>query len=65
MIRFREIYRVGQLPVFQNRVYDTPTQAAASPQGDMVLVQDMKTGLVFNQAFQPELLNYGPDYQNE
>ena len=31
----------------------------------MVLVQDIDTGLVFNAAFDLELLNYDADYQNE
>jgi len=30
-----------------------------------VLVQSLDTGLVFNQAFHPELLEYDHDYQNE
>lgn len=31
----------------------------------MVLVQDIDTGLVFNAAFDPPLLGYDDDYQNE
>lgn len=65
MIGHREIYRADQLPVFQNRMFNTSDEALASPKGDVVLVQDMHTGLVFNQAFNPELMDYGPDYQNE
>ena len=33
--------------------------------GDIVLVQDLDTGLIFNQAFRPELMQYDADYQNE
>ncbi len=33
--------------------------------GDIVLIQDLKTGLIFNQAFKPELMQYDADYQNE
>ncbi len=33
--------------------------------GDIVLVQSLETGLIFNQAFRPELMNYDSDYQNE
>ena len=65
MSSYREIYRADQLPVFQNRMFNTSAEALASPKGDVVLVQDMHTGLVFNQAFNPELMDYGPDYQNE
>lgn len=33
--------------------------------GDVVLVQDLETGLIFNQAFRPELMQYDENYQNE
>ena len=46
-------------------MFNTSAEALSSPKGDVVLVQDMHTGLVFNQAFNPGLMEYGPDYQNE
>ena len=61
----RELYRVEQLPVLQNRMFTTEDEALSCAKGDVVLVQDMKTGLVFNQTFRPELMEYGQDYQNE
>ena len=61
----REIFRAEKLPVLQNRVFDTAEAARNSPIGDVVLVQDTKTGLVFNAAFDPNRLNYDEDYQNE
>ncbi|WP_091937133.1 class I SAM-dependent methyltransferase [Propionivibrio dicarboxylicus] len=33
--------------------------------GDIHLVQDMTTGLIFNRSFMPELLEYDQNYQNE
>jgi SAM-dependent methyltransferase len=61
----RELFRVERLPVLQNRVYATVEEAMASPTGDVVLRQDLATGLVFNSAFDPALLVYDDQYQNE
>ncbi len=65
MSRYKEIYRVEQLPVFQNRMFYSESDAVNCVKGDVVLVQDMQTGLIFNQAFRPELMQYDADYQNE
>ena len=65
MKRYREIYRAEQLPVFQNRMFPSEQDAKNCIKGDVVLVQDLKTGLIFNQAFRPELMQYDSDYQNE
>ncbi len=61
----REIYRVEQLPIFQNRMFGTSEEAVACQKGNIILVQDARTGMVFNQAFHPELMQYDSDYQNE
>ncbi|MBL8503014.1 MAG: methyltransferase domain-containing protein [Rhodocyclaceae bacterium] len=61
----RELYRADQLPVFQNRMFSTAEAAQACARGDVALVQDAQTGLVFNSAFRPELMQYDADYQNE
>ena len=60
-----ELLRIAGLPVLQNRVYESASSAHRSPKGNMVLVQDQATGLVFNSAFDPGLLTYDADYQNE
>jgi hypothetical protein len=65
MNRYREIYRAEQLPVFQNRMFHYEQEARNCIKGDVVLVQDLETGLIFNQAFRPELMQYDADYQNE
>ncbi len=65
MNRYREIYRVEQLPVFQNRMFNSQEEAKNCVKDDVILVQDLETGLIFNQAFQPELMEYNADYQNE
>jgi SAM-dependent methyltransferase len=65
MSHLRELYRVEQLPVFQNRMFATPEEAKQCSKGDVVLVQDLRTGLIFNKAFRPELMQYDANYQNE
>src|SRR4051812_26545851 len=60
-----EIFRAERLPVFQNRMFDTATQARECVRGDLVLVQDPTTGLVSNRTFDPALVDYDADYQNE
>lgn len=59
------LYVAGQLPVFQNRMYDTFTEARHCLRGDMKLVQNMKTGLIYNAEFNPEVMVYDDHYQNE
>lgn len=61
----REIFRAENLPVLQNRVFSSAAEAHASPTGDIVLMQDMETGLIFNAAFDPDKLEYDEQYQNE
>jgi SAM-dependent methyltransferase len=65
MKSYREIYRVEQLPVFQNRMFHSEEEGINCVKGDVVLVQDLETGLIFNQAFNPDLMQYNTDYQNE
>jgi hypothetical protein len=65
MKRYREIYRAEQLPVFQNRMFNSEQEAKSCTKGDIVLVQDLETGLIFNNAFRPEMMQYDADYQNE
>lgn len=61
----KELYRQERLPVFQNRMYDSEADAKACPRGDIVLVENRTTGLVYNSAFRPELVTYDGSYQNE
>lgn len=61
----RELYRAVRLPVFQNRMFASQEAARGCTRGDIVLVQDLDSGLIFNRAFRPELMQYDADYQNE
>lgn len=60
-----KLYEQPAFPIFQNRMYDSAEEARACPRGDIRLVQDDLSGLVFNAAFQPELMTYDAAYQNE
>ena len=62
---FKSLYKQEKLPVFQNRMYGTAEEAQACPTGDMSLVQNIETGLIYNEAFCPELVDYDSAYQNE
>jgi SAM-dependent methyltransferase len=64
-VQIRLLYQQEQLPIFQNRMYDTEEEAKACPTGDMHLVEDQLTGLVYNAAFRPEVMAYDAHYQNE
>ncbi|CAI8408072.1 MAG: Uncharacterised protein [Gammaproteobacteria bacterium] len=59
------LYKQTDYPVFQNRMYDTAQEAKDCPKGDIRLVEDGTTGLVYNAAFCPDLMNYDGNYQNE
>lgn len=53
------------MPVFQNRMYPTAEEAKSCVTGDIVLVQDLQTGLIYNREFNSSLVIYDCDYQNE
>lgn len=61
----RILYQAEDYPVFQNRMYETAQEARDCPKGDIRLVEDQLTGLVFNASFRQELVNYDAFYQNE
>lgn len=61
----RELYRQMALPIFQNRMYDSAAQGRDCPRGDVVLIEDMATGLVRNAAFDASRMEYDAAYQNE
>lgn len=64
-VKHKLLYKQEQLPVFQNRMYDTEREAKNCPKGDVELVENQITGLVYNAAFRPELMTYDALYQNE
>ena len=60
-----ELYRAEQLPIFQNRMFNSAQEARDCARGDLVLVRNLETGLIYNQAFDPGLMVYDASYQNE
>lgn len=59
------LFEIEGLPVQQNRMYSTEEEALHCPRGDMSLVQNQDTGLVYNAKFDPALMIYDEHYQNE
>ena len=60
-----QLFTMQNLPVQQNRIYDSLIEAKKCPCGDMNLVQNLQTGLIYNAAFDKELMEYDENYQNE
>ena len=61
----RLLYAQKDFPILQNHVYDTEAQAIGCPKGDVQLVEDQRSGLVYNASFRAELMAYDANYQNE
>ncbi|MCQ2997737.1 class I SAM-dependent methyltransferase [Pseudomonas quasicaspiana] len=61
----KELYRSSALPVLQNRTFADADAARSSVSADLILVQDLDTGLIYNHAFDPQKLCYDSGYQNE
>ncbi len=59
------IYELEDIPVFQNKVYDTENQALMAKTGNVKLVRCNKTNIIYNIEFNPELMVYNNQYQNE
>lgn len=52
------------VPVHQNLLFPTAAAARAAARGDLALRACGRCGFVFNTAFDPDLLEYGRDYEN-
>lgn len=63
--RYRLLYQQQGLPIFQNRMYESSDEAKNCLRGDIELVEDQLTGLVYNKAFDASLMVYDSNYQNE
>lgn len=59
------LYRAENFPIFQNRMYATAAEAINCPKGNIELVHNKETGLIYNRAFDPRLMEYDRNYQNE
>ena len=61
----RVLYEESNFPILQNRAYETYEEAINCPLGDIRIVEDEQTGLIYNEAFRPDLMNYDSNYNNE
>lgn len=61
----RVLYKASDFPILQNRVYDTYEEAIHCPRGDIQVIEDDQSGLIYNAAFRPELMRYDSNYNNE
>ena len=61
----KSVYRQNQFPVLQNRVYCSAEEARNYVLGDIDIVQDLDSGLIFNAAFKSDLMVYDANYNNE
>lgn len=59
------LYKVGGIPILQNRVYEDRLTAINCPAGDIRLVQNLHTGLIYNDDFKAEIVEYDQHYNNE
>ena len=59
------LYAQDDFPVFQNRMYNCAEDARNCPKGNIRIIEDMASGLVRNDAFDPTLVDYDAAYQNE
>jgi hypothetical protein len=59
------MYRQNRFPILQNRVYSSAEEARNCVLGDINIVQDLDTGLIFNATFKSDLMVYDLNYNNE
>ena len=59
------LYQQDDFPIFQNRIYESKEKAINCPKGNIRIVENLETGLVYNDAFLSELMVYDGSYQNE
>jgi SAM-dependent methyltransferase len=59
------LYQQSGFPIFQNRMYDSRDDGLNCPKGQLSIVQNRNTGLIYNAGFSAELMTYDSAYQNE
>ncbi len=60
----KEIIEIPEVPVFCNVLFDTAEEALEAVHGRIALFYCSNCGHIFNAAFDPELLEYGKEYEN-
>jgi hypothetical protein len=59
------LYCQKNFPVLQNRVYETSEEAKNCPTGDIEIIQNDENGLIYNNAFDLDIIVYDKNYNNE
>ena len=59
------LYKVENLPLFQNKVYNSFEEAQSQKVVNVNLSQCQECGFVFNKLFTNENMDYDDNYQNE
>ncbi len=62
--RLHTFYSAQQVPVHQNLLYDSLERARQAARGDIALAVCGGCGFIFNQLFDPQLLDYSAQYDN-
>jgi hypothetical protein len=62
---YTSLFTQQQVPLFQNKVYPTQAAALQAEVGEVELVQSAVSGFVYNLKFNPDLMHYDANYQNE
>ena len=59
------LYEVGPLPVFQNRLFNTAAESTKAATGKVLLFHCNTCGFIFNSEFDESIMKYDQTYQNE
>jgi hypothetical protein len=58
-------YEQKEIPVFQNKTFSRQEDAVSAKKVNVRLCQSKRTGFVYNQVFDNQLIDYDGNYQNE
>lgn len=62
---YLHVFSQKNVPIFQNKVYPTESAALSAEIAEVELVQSPISGFIFNKTFNPDIMNYDINYQNE
>lgn len=64
----RDVFSLGKpmdMPIFMNRVYETSGEGEAAKRGPLDFLTCRRCGFTWNRLFDPSLINYDGDYEND
>jgi len=62
---FKVIYKNNDMPIFQNKVYDSIEKAKTVIKSNLILCKCNSCSFIFNREFDYSIMNYDSSYQNE